>query len=152
MIKTDDEIQALKDSWVRNPNWDVEDTEGFEQYKDELLRFRMEIEEFWKKRDAERHAQRVRMMSTETGIDDPSLADNLYTFQEIEADLKYKTQESPEASSTESAQLAVMRAQVRATLLLAAQSKRIADLLEDAIENMEGDSNQTFTTNLYKVD
>ncbi len=148
MIKTQEEIQALKESWLRDPNWDIEDTPDFEEHKDELVRWRMDVEEQHKKADAERLTRRVRVMSDETGIDHPVLADSLYTFAEIENDLKYRTAESDDATSYESAQLETMRAQVRATLLLAAQVKRVADVLD----NLQADDTTDFMTNLYKMD
>lgn len=39
MKKSWKEIDALKASWLADPSWDLEDTEGFEDYKDELRRF-----------------------------------------------------------------------------------------------------------------
>jgi hypothetical protein len=45
--KTRQEIQELKDNWQSDPCWDIEDTEGFEQYKDELRLYRLDIEATW---------------------------------------------------------------------------------------------------------
>jgi len=42
--KTRSEIEELKSGWLLDPIWDIEDTEGFEAYHDELLDFRLEIE------------------------------------------------------------------------------------------------------------
>ena len=39
MSKTNEEIEALKQSWVYDPIWDLEDTEGFEEYRGELKAF-----------------------------------------------------------------------------------------------------------------
>ncbi|MFC0808973.1 hypothetical protein ACFHWW_26630 [Ensifer sp. P24N7] len=33
------ELQRLKDSWLRDPTWDIEDTEGFEDHAEELRAF-----------------------------------------------------------------------------------------------------------------
>ncbi len=125
-------------------------TEEIEKFA-ELVRFRMELEEQQKKKDAERLTRRVRKMADETGIDHPILADSLYTFEEIEIDLERRTAEGEYATNTESAQLAIMRSQVRASLLLAAQVKRIADLLEEKNEEDASNRAQDFMTELYKV-
>lgn len=42
--KTRAEIDALKASWREDPSWDLEETEGFEAHKAELLRYRVEVE------------------------------------------------------------------------------------------------------------
>jgi hypothetical protein len=43
-MKTTEELQRLKDAWLYDPCWDIEESEGFEDHKEELYRFRMEIE------------------------------------------------------------------------------------------------------------
>lgn len=48
--KTPEEIEALKKSWVNDPCWDIEDSEGFEAHKEELLAFRKEEEARWQAR------------------------------------------------------------------------------------------------------
>lgn len=40
-------IATLKANWCENPCWDIEDSEGFEDYHDELLKFRQEKEFEW---------------------------------------------------------------------------------------------------------
>lgn len=40
-------VDELKSQWVRDPIWDIEDTEGFEDYHDELLAFRLKKEAEW---------------------------------------------------------------------------------------------------------
>ncbi len=32
-----EEIEALKNSWCNDPNWDMEDTEGFDLHRDDLV-------------------------------------------------------------------------------------------------------------------
>lgn len=44
MSKTRNEVENLKRQWVVDPCWDLEDTEGFEEHKDELLEFRLKQE------------------------------------------------------------------------------------------------------------
>ena len=38
--KTREEIESLKASWSEDPCWDIEDTEGFEEHRAELLAYR----------------------------------------------------------------------------------------------------------------
>ncbi len=40
-IRTPAEIAELKQHWLQDPCWDIEDTEGFEAHRDELLNFRL---------------------------------------------------------------------------------------------------------------
>ncbi len=47
MSKTRKEIDELKSSWMRDPIWEIENTEGFEKHKDELRKFSIEKKEFW---------------------------------------------------------------------------------------------------------
>lgn len=47
MMKTAEEVRELKVRWIRRPFWDIEDTEGFEQHRDELLKFRHASEILW---------------------------------------------------------------------------------------------------------
>lgn len=42
--KTADELEALKSNWLKDPCWDLEDTDGFEAHYDELLAFRLQDE------------------------------------------------------------------------------------------------------------
>ena len=46
-IKSKEEIRKLKHNWECDPCWDIEDTEGFEEYKDELRAFRLKKEKEW---------------------------------------------------------------------------------------------------------
>ncbi len=46
-MKTQAELKALQDNWLSDPCWDIEDTEGFEEHKEELRAFRLENEIEW---------------------------------------------------------------------------------------------------------
>ena len=46
-IKSVAEIQALKKNWCADPIWDIEETEGFERYKEGLKEFRLSMEKKW---------------------------------------------------------------------------------------------------------
>jgi hypothetical protein len=57
MSKTITEIESLKNNWLKNPCWDIEDTEGFESYKEELLAFRLHKEKEWEENRTKKHEQ-----------------------------------------------------------------------------------------------
>ena len=44
-MKSKEEINDLKSSWLSYPIWDIENTEGFEDHKKELLEYRHTVEE-----------------------------------------------------------------------------------------------------------
>ena len=48
MVKTLAEVEYLKQNWMSDPCWDIETTEGFEDYKQALKDFRIEKETEWK--------------------------------------------------------------------------------------------------------
>ncbi|PZO26181.1 MAG: hypothetical protein DCE86_14885, partial [Flavobacteriaceae bacterium] len=50
-IKTREDIDELKKQWLYDPIWDIEETEGFEEFRDELLAWRLDLKN---KREAER--------------------------------------------------------------------------------------------------
>ncbi len=47
-MKTRTEVEDLKLNWDGDPIWDIEFTEGFEEYRDELLTHRLAREAEWK--------------------------------------------------------------------------------------------------------
>lgn len=49
------DIEALKASWKADPSWDLEDTTGYEAYRDELRDFRLKTEAQWVRETRERH-------------------------------------------------------------------------------------------------
>ncbi len=53
--RTPEDIQALKDNWYKDPIFDIEDTEGFEAHREELLRYSIESKEHWKKLKKEKY-------------------------------------------------------------------------------------------------
>lgn len=54
--KTKQEIDDLKRQWSVDPCWDIETTEGFESARDELLIFRLEVENKSMRRELDRIA------------------------------------------------------------------------------------------------
>jgi hypothetical protein len=57
------DIDALKASWREDPSWDIEETEGFEAHKAELLRYRVEVEAERDRRGVLEHAEAVRKIT-----------------------------------------------------------------------------------------
>ena len=47
-MRTREQVEHLKKDWLGDPNWDIETTEGFENYHDELLKFRLDTEAKYK--------------------------------------------------------------------------------------------------------
>lgn len=50
MDKTREEIENLKRNWFSEPIWDLENTEGFEAHKEELLAYAISCEKEWEKK------------------------------------------------------------------------------------------------------
>jgi hypothetical protein len=61
-MKTPQEIEKLKHAWCCDPCWDIEDTEGFEDHKEELKAYREKCEAEWYKRREERIAKEMEEM------------------------------------------------------------------------------------------
>ena len=124
--KTKDEIEKLKNSWKHDPIWDIEDTEGFEEYYDELLAWRQEYEAERKKIADEQDNMRIEkvMLATGLGRADRDTLLSLYTFEEISRQAEHYDR------LTESMEVSITATLIQATLLQAAQLKRIADALE----------------------
>lgn len=127
-------IEDLKENWKKDPCWDIEDTEGFESHREELLAWRKEYEaqreEKWRQRE---QARREHVLDV-TGINsaDNDLLDSLFTWSEIENTLHEQGHFIDSLSSRAEIVMAELAtAQVRATILQAAQLKRIADALEN---------------------
>lgn len=121
-MATKEAIKQLKDSWVKDPCWDIETTEGFEDHIDELKHFRIVQEEIWNKERLERE----------------ELEKNK-TFQQRVEDLRQEIKDSDHRldillgrlgadSQLELALIGSM--QIKATLLLAEQVSIVVDLLE----------------------
>ena len=46
-MKTQEQVTQLKRDWEGDPNWDLEETEGFEEHREELLAYRLAKEAEW---------------------------------------------------------------------------------------------------------
>ena len=146
-MTTKEEVEKLKAGWREDPCWDIEDTEGFEDVREELLAFRKEFDaESLAKREA-RIARRARIVAVDTGITNQGTAQAISTYQEIEHEVEH-INHGIDCSIEDRLKVDLMKSQIRAILLLAAQTQRVAD----ALEERNAESNQDFITRLYKVD
>lgn len=61
-MKSREEIEELKQSWFHDPCWDIEDTEGFEEHRTELIEYRIEIEGLWAVAEQQRKEVDMKVM------------------------------------------------------------------------------------------
>lgn len=54
-MRTRAQVEHLKLDWLDDPCWDIEETEGYENYKDELRIFRENQEFKWQQEKQKRH-------------------------------------------------------------------------------------------------
>lgn len=145
-IKTPEEIQALKDNWIKDPCWDIEDTKGFAEHVEELLNFRRQTELEWAAERTKRENARTTFVREQTGVVDADIVSALSTWNEIERMVSSQHKHTGEFGSHEAQVMAELQmAQIRATLLQAAQLKRIAD----ALENIDDGNSLATTTAIW---
>jgi hypothetical protein len=150
-MATNDEIERLKHNWLGDPCWDIEETEGFEEHKEELIAFRKQHEAEVEKRLHEQLEKRVKLMKDETGIIEANVAMYLHTFADIEIVIKNASiGDAP--TRFELAMAEIAQAQARATLLLAAQVKRVADVLEEQAEEHQLELERQETRELFRME
>jgi len=58
MVSSREQVEALKQNWKEDPCWDIETTEGFDEYSSELLAFRRQCEAKWDEKVARRQEQK----------------------------------------------------------------------------------------------
>lgn len=110
-MKTREELNGLKEQWVADPCWDIETTEGFEEYQAELLQFRLDTEAEWSAK-LQRAKQRDPLYLMRQVIEEA------VTYHEAHAE--YITLHNVLASEA-------VLLQALATAALAEQTKRLAD-------------------------
>ncbi len=57
-MKTREELRVLQTNWRSDPCWDIEETEGFEEYREELKTYRSFVEDMWRE---DKYRRLVRM-------------------------------------------------------------------------------------------
>ena len=55
MFKSNEDIETLKRQWRLDPIWDIEDTEGFEDYRGELKAYSDQCKMQWEEQAKKRH-------------------------------------------------------------------------------------------------
>jgi len=146
MKKTSVEIEKLKKGWKKDPCWDIEDTDGFEDHVEELLNFRRQTELEWEAEHTKRENTRATFVREQTGVVDADIVSALSTWNEIERMVSSQDKYTGEFGSHEAQVMAELQmAQIRAILLQAAQLKRIAD----ALENIDDGNNLVTTTAIW---
>lgn len=92
-VKTKEEIELLKKSWLHDPIWDIETTEGFEEHIEELTKFRIEQEKLWEnerykkeQEAAKAKEEAVKKFCDSLGIDNYKLGAFLYVTREKQAE------------------------------------------------------------------
>lgn len=83
-FRTEKQIQDLKDNWILDPCWDIEDTEGFEYYKEDLKIFRLE-HEIQQQRN---YDLRIKKLSRTYGTHSPTLIEKLISIEKRLEDLE----------------------------------------------------------------
>lgn len=61
-MKSQEEIEALKRSWHRDPIWDIEETEGFEDHREELKAYREQLDAEYEKKERTRLIEKSAML------------------------------------------------------------------------------------------
>jgi hypothetical protein len=59
MTKTFYDVKQLKENWRGDPTWPIEDTLGFEDHKQELKAYRLEMQALWLKKETDRLLKRA---------------------------------------------------------------------------------------------
>lgn len=67
-MKSREEVEQLKQSWKEDPCWDIEETEGFAEYNEELLEYRLKCEAIWDSNAKEKDLQ-IDAKAKELGIE-----------------------------------------------------------------------------------
>ena len=65
-MKTRSEVEALKKNWLGDPCWDIYETEGYEEYREELRIFQINMMQAWRAKEYNRIYARAQSL----GIDD----------------------------------------------------------------------------------
>lgn len=63
-MKTKEQVEKLKQNWIKDPCWDIYESKGFEDYRDELFKYQQRIE----KAQEELHLEKLNYKANELGI------------------------------------------------------------------------------------
>jgi|GEM_PF-1661917 len=94
--KTQEELYRLKQDWLSDPCWDIEDTDGFEEHREELEAFHKEQSQKWEKIASDKHDANLKVVAEEFGFELPkhnkaatSILRLLKTVERLESDLGF---------------------------------------------------------------
>ncbi|MHC3995679.1 hypothetical protein ACXWTF_12715 [Thiomicrolovo sp. ZZH C-3] len=76
-----EKVDKLKSVWLADPCWDIDDTEGFEHYREELKAFREEQEAKWEAQREQREREAIDAMCTMLGTENRALAKHFVDMQ-----------------------------------------------------------------------
>lgn len=62
--KTREEVDELKRNWEADPCWELSETEGFEEFKEELVKFEEQKKAAWKRKEG----RRLHSLAMEWGV------------------------------------------------------------------------------------
>lgn len=82
---TREDVEALKASWVTDACWDIEDTEGFEAYREELIAFSQQMQAQWKAEQQRKREQKAEELGVPGNL---ALADYVTRLEQRIADLE----------------------------------------------------------------
>lgn len=87
---TPEEIDHLKKSWLADPCWDIEDTEGFEAHRAELLAFRLEQDKISEQRAKERNEREIQSVMKRRNLPNAVVA-RMVLYEEWQAERNKKS-------------------------------------------------------------
>jgi len=106
-MKTRQEVEALKQNWLGDGCWDIYDTEGFEEYRDELRVFQINQQVEWRAKEYNKvydFAQGLGIETIGNAADEPnlSLARYLMKLEERIKELENHTHQCLESQAQSS--------------------------------------------------
>lgn len=112
-MPSQEEIEKLKHDWKDDPIWDLEDEEGFENHREELLAFRHQCEQQW----AKEHKAKLERLAQDWGMPRNTkfaqrlltLTDDLDRLQNRVTELETRLSQVEQAQSTNSRDLSRAR-------------------------------------------
>lgn len=82
-MKTREDVEKLKENWFADPCWDIEDTEGFEDYREELADYQEACERLWRQERLTRLEARATTMGlTVAGVIEIERLENKIAYLE----------------------------------------------------------------------
>ncbi len=137
--RTPSEIEKLKAAWLYDPCFDLEDAEGFGAHAEELLNFRRQTEAQWSAKQQDLKNAHAALVREQTGVIDADIVSAINTWNEIERMVSSQDRYVAQIGElSEQVKIELMQTQIRATLLQAAQLKRIADILDSMNNDTSG--------------